>query len=319
MKRRYDILLFILGLLALGAGIGFYMLRADDTPSPEPEGGLEPADNPYASVKVTPMQVESANWPEAKAQPAGPKWIYDVFTPPKIFIDPETGDFIPEPPKPPEQEPPFGVYVASISQAPYRLQLEGYIEENPEKPEASLLLIHDVENSRTVRGRVGETYDKADFKVLDFVIDVERDESGNILSQNIYAEIRDLRSGETKRLDNNSVNYRDDVEVQIRSAEDPGVEIEVKQEGATFETPSGNYRVTEIDLENKAVTIKKRASEEWDARTRTFRPADGPSSPQNDSASTSPEPQSPESSGGAPESSAEDGDSSGAQDFDSLF
>jgi NOL1/NOP2/fmu family ribosome biogenesis protein len=51
-----------------------------------------------------------------------------VFTPPKIFID-ENGQFSEEGWEPPVPPPPFGIYLSKIERKPYRIQIEGYIEE----------------------------------------------------------------------------------------------------------------------------------------------------------------------------------------------
>ena len=102
MNKVYDKLLLALAGLALLAGLGFYLLKSSAIPSARPEVATQPADNPYQAIPVPTSSDAVATWPDTDAQSTG--WIYDVFTPPKIFID-EKGAFSAEgwvPPPPPE-------------------------------------------------------------------------------------------------------------------------------------------------------------------------------------------------------------------------
>lgn len=71
-----------------------------------------------------------ARWEPPRAQPRGPDWVYDVFTPPEIFFHAQTKRFAVKPPdafvddEVPEE---FGVELIAVRAEPFRLQLIGYV------------------------------------------------------------------------------------------------------------------------------------------------------------------------------------------------
>ena len=179
MNKIYDKLLLALAVLALLAGVGFYVMKSGALPSAQPQVG-QPADNPYQAIPVSVPSEITATWPEATETSRQPALeLYDVFTPPEIYID-NDGTFIFKPPyddtKP---KPPFGVYLAGIERDVYRIQLEGYIEEDLTDASKSLLLLFNEETQTQVRARVGQEKADAEFKLLDFTIERLRDEDDN--------------------------------------------------------------------------------------------------------------------------------------------
>ena len=90
MNKIYDKLLLVIAVLVLAGGVFLYMQNSGAAPSLKVPVKGQPADNPYLPETVSSPTPSEVNWPEAPEQSTG--WRYDVFTPPKIFID-QNGQF----------------------------------------------------------------------------------------------------------------------------------------------------------------------------------------------------------------------------------
>ncbi|MFP4166397.1 MAG: hypothetical protein ACLFUF_04420 [Opitutales bacterium] len=260
MTKIYDKLLLLLALGALLAGAGYYYLQSGNMPSEDPQVETEPAANPYKPVSVTESESGAANWPEPSEQSHGPNWVYDVFTPPKIYLD-EDGNFSAEPIEPPRPPEPFGVYLADIDRNLYRLQLQGYVREDRSDAKKSLILLADEEQNKRVRVRVGETVEDSEFEVLDFEIKREESEGGGVNNVGVVT-LRDMRTDETIELDDETRRYEDSLTIVIRSTNDPSIKKEFSEADQRFEMLDAEYILESIDIENKSVTVTKLPGED---------------------------------------------------------
>ncbi|CAI8283061.1 MAG: Uncharacterised protein [Opitutia bacterium UBA7350] len=253
MKRSYDKILLLLGVLALVASAAFYLFSE----GPEPDETIEAAKAKGAAFTPLPipsLNIADAAWPEAAEQSTG--WIYDVFTPPKIYINLETGEWVSEGWKPRPPSEPFGLYLAKLEQALYRIQLMGYIEEDFKDATKSLLLMVDEESGENLRVRVGDAPEGYDIEVIDFTIDRIFGDDGSI-TKRAMATIMDYRNGETIELIHGKPYYTEGVEILLRSSKDPSQEWKPNAIGATFERDQRAYRLTDIDFEALTLTVEK--------------------------------------------------------------
>ena len=283
MNKIYDKLLLAVAVLLLVGGVFLYLQKSGNAPSLSAPINVEPADNPYAAETVPSSESHEANWPEPVAQSAGPEWIYDVFTPPEIYID-KDGNFVPTGWKPTPPPPPFGIYLAEIERKRYRIQLEGYIEEDRSDSSKTLLLLLNEESQKQVRARPGDERPEAEFELLNF--DIQRIRDGDSSIEIVAkATIKDQRSGEEVVLTHGEVRYDSGFTVVIRSEEDASYIKEFGEAPTTFDGPVGQYTLLEINLEESAVTVEKLAAEQQESETRILTvPAAAPiSSPINTS------------------------------------
>jgi len=268
MNKIYDKLLLAIAVLLLAGGVFLYLQKSDATPSLDAPVNVQPADNPYAPVGVTASSSVDASWPEATGNPSRPEWIYDVFTPPKIYIGPD-GDFRQTGWEPPIPPPPFGIYLAEIERKPYRLQLEGYIEEDRSDPSKTLLLMFNEEVQQQVRARPGDEKPEAEFKILDF--DIQRIRDGDSSIEVVAkATILDQRSGEEVVLRHGERRFDSGFTVMIGSEEDSAYAQELTEVPTQFEGPIGQYTLLEINLEESSVTVEKEGADEVEPETRTL-------------------------------------------------
>lgn len=277
MNKIYDKLLLVLAVLALAGGVVFYMIAGSDVPSAQSVISSNMGDADYQALPRPESSEVEAVWPEAVEQAPGE--LFDVFTPPKIYIN-EVGAFVFEAPVGASvvKEIPFGVYLASIEQELYRIQLDGYIEEDLQDASKSLMLFYDEERGQNVRARIGQVKEDAGFKVLDFTIERTREPSG-IINKTATATIEDLRTGKTVQLVHGEPLYNDSVTVVIRSKQDSSVEVILNKAGESFETPAGSYILQEINLEENSIKVEKQATEEQEARVETLNLQDTTSPP----------------------------------------
>ena len=86
----------------------------------------------------------------AKAEEQAKGEMFDLFTPPEIFID-ENGNFVFRPPYAITPVGHFGVSLIEMNLDPYRFQLEGYVEEDRYDQNKTTILLHSVKDGKTLR------------------------------------------------------------------------------------------------------------------------------------------------------------------------
>ncbi|MFU8847457.1 MAG: hypothetical protein ACNA77_01900 [Opitutales bacterium] len=291
MNKFYDKLLLVLTSLALAAGVFLYLKKSELATKPQSNFLLQPAENPYQPVPVPDLATREAAWPEPTHQSSGPDWLYDVFTPPKIYLDAE-GNFTAEPPKPPLPPEPFGIYLAQMQRKPFRIQLQGYSGDRT-KPEEAVLFLFDEERQERFTMRPGSINEASEVEVASFKIDRRVYDSSNI-EVTATATILDQRSGKQVILNDNERLYEPEITVVFRSDEDSTVKIELQVDPSKpltrFETSAGKYILQEINLEASTVTVEKEATEDTEAEILTlsptnFEPVESTESPESEEAS----------------------------------
>lgn len=105
-------------------------------------------------------------WPEPTRQSAGPRWIFEIFTPPLIYYNPTSGRFTVEPPLPAPEEPPFGVYLSRLEREPFRFQYAGHSGEAGRY----FVEIQDLQKKRYHRVRVGDRIAESRWVVDAFLV-----------------------------------------------------------------------------------------------------------------------------------------------------
>ena len=275
MNKIYDKLLLAIAVLVLAGGGVLYIQKSGTSPFLNLPVDVQRTDNPYLPEAVSSPAPAEVNWPEAPEQSTG--WRYDVFTPPKIFID-QNGQFSEEGWEPAVPPPPFGIYLAKIEKEPYRIQIEGYMQEDATDASKTLLLMFNEEVQKQVRVRPGDEKADAEFKVLSFDIERLRDVDNNI-QKIARATILDLRSGEEVVLTHGERRYESSFTAILRSDEDASFNIELTDTPSEFEGPTGHYTLLEISLEGSLVKVKKQGIDSIEAEIQILKArAESPSS-----------------------------------------
>lgn len=169
-----------------------------------------------AGYEASPVEIttpETRAWAEAPSQTAGDKWLYDVFTPPKIYYNTQTRQFTVVPPElvsapiitdtVTDSVVPvggaFGAELVSVSQPLFRLQLTGFVGEGP----TARGTFENQVTKRVQLGAAGKTFDDLNLVVTEFVVERKRVESegGTPLIKTVArAVVRDTVTGATTEL-----------------------------------------------------------------------------------------------------------------------
>ena len=262
MNQFYDKILLALAVLALAGGSAVYFTGQSSQPSLSSNAG----DRAYVPVPVPDSEFPEVTWTEPVAQPSG--FIYDVFTPFEIFID-KNGNFTQVGPNINVFAHTFGdPYLVGIERPLYRIQMEGFIAEDPADPSKILILMYDFEKQQSVRARSGNEYADSDFRVEDFR--VERIEEGGASFKVAYTTITDLRTGEQVELNDIEQQFNKGFAATIGSRDDASLSIELTEVGAPFSTDNGDYSLDDIDLDGKTVTVTKLGDDFNDPITRVL-------------------------------------------------
>ena len=273
MNKIYDKLLLFIAVLVLAGGVFLYFQESGAAPSLKVTIDAQPTGNPYLPKVVSSPTPSEVNWPEASEQSTG--WLYDVFTPPKIFID-ENGQFSEEGWEPAEPLAPFGIYLAEIKRKPYRIQIEGYIKEDPTDASKTLLIMKNEETQKQVFAHPGEEKPDAEFKLLSFDIERVRDLNNNI-QEIARAAIFDQRSGEEVLLTHGERFYDSGFTAILGSDEDASFNIQLEEAATEFDGPIGHYSLLEINLEESSIKVNKHVDETGETRTLTLKARSVPS------------------------------------------
>lgn len=263
MKFTYDKLLLVLGGLILLAGCVFYVISLSNNFTAHAAIG-QTGSSQYEPIPVPTFDENTVIWPNAEEQAPGE--LYDVFTPPAIWINKE-GTFIFESPIDELPPMPFGVYLARLENELYRIQLEGYIEEDFNDAKKSVLLLYDEEKKKPIRARVGELIEAHEFSVHNFTIDRIKDSDG--ITKLAVATILDLRDGRRVFLVHGQRKFKKNTTVVLRSEEDLSFEIKISQDPPfEFRTATAKYVLEKINLEESSVTVRRLKGNDIEPETK---------------------------------------------------
>lgn len=312
MKAIYDKILFILALLALGAGIGFYFMKTGAVQSANDLLNQQPSGAPYEPVDPPVVKLSDITWPDPVAQDEEGLQLYDIFTPPKIYWNPieKRLDFQPvEEPEPPQ---PFGLELIAMERELFRIQLEAYLGAPQGKgTDEAIWQFYNSKRGESVRGTIDDpAFEEHGFQLKsgENKLVVEETEGSTTVRRVPTAVIIDLQN------DNREITLSTDSklflegELKISMATRdpfPAEEFTWKETGQTHVAGDTTFTLQEINFDNKSVTVEKTSPQLENPETETLFPQQ--SSP--DILTSQPvEP-----------SSSESGQNEPAQGFEGLF
>ena len=184
----------------------------------------------YEAQPLTITPPESKNWTSPRSQSAGSDWLFDVFTPPKIYYNVETKRFtvtvpvytpeISDTPEVVAPQPSFGIELVKAEQPLFRLQLVGYVGEGANARGSFL----NTATGEVIFGSSGKKLPKLNLEIVRFSAERVRTkvEGGTEIIETVAtATVRDTVTGDEVSLD-----------VKTRRPEGPPM--------ATFKTAEGN-------------------------------------------------------------------------------
>lgn len=194
MKAVYDKLLFVLALLILAGSVGyFFFVASSETAEESGVLALRPSGGAYSAIAAPQFERSEAQWPAPDPQDEDGNWLFDVFTPPRIYWDLETGKFVSEPWQPREEAPPFALELVNIEQELFRIQMEAYF--TGAQPEDAILQFVNTQKETSFRGTVGTVFEDHQIRVDGFEIERQFNDDGSVVMVG-SATVTDLTNNE---------------------------------------------------------------------------------------------------------------------------
>lgn len=274
--KSQDKILFGSALLVLLASAGWMALQSSKLESIRSGDTATVPPKTYAASGADASLAGSTDWPKAPAQPTGPEWIYNVFTPPEIYYSDTTKKFTVTPPDKlivdpePTKPIPFGLELVQVKEDTFRLQLVGYVGEGAEAR-------GNFENTltgETVIGRAGKEIPSLGLKIKSFQVKRNRIESKDsmpVYDTEATAVIVDMKSGEEVGLTNKR-RYITGTPLAVVKA-DGSAETSEHKAGSKFTVGGATYTVMAVTVTPPSAQIVKESSELKEPETKTLTPS----------------------------------------------
>ena len=248
MKELNEKLILLIAVILLGIGLSFVFLF----PSEEIiEAKAPSAIKQYVPIDIREAETFDSEWPEAKEQAKGE--MFDLFTPPEIFI--KDGEFVFRSPYAVIPKGPFGIHLLEINLDSYRFQLEGFVEEDRYDQSKTKILIHSVEDGKSLRLSPFDELPQYGFKILDW--QVVRNFNDDINSELIaLLKLEDTRSNRIINLRHDEHLYEDSMEILFKASKTDEIYV-LSGVKSSFFVEDVEFRLDSVDFDNSTVIMTK--------------------------------------------------------------
>lgn len=271
-----DKIVFGAAAVALLASVSWTMLQSSKLDELRASSEVAMPASEYAPVGIDAPRVTTKTWPDPAAQSTGPKWIYDVFTPPEIYYDSASKQFtVSEPRVGPIDvvDKPFGVELVEVRPDVFALQLVGYIGE---AEEARGNFVNTVTGD-TIIGRSGKKISELGLTIKEFKVEkitIRSEGSMDTYITVASAVVVDDKTGDQVTLTNRE-RYIQGAPFAVLKVTGSNAEQKHK-EGARFTIDDVSYTVARITEEPPSVEIVKESPELKEPVKKTLTPAQAP-------------------------------------------
>ena len=227
----------------------------------------------YNPIDIPEAYLGAIEWPEATEQAKGE--MFDLFTPPEIFIN-ENGEFVFLPPYAEKPKGPFGIRLVGVNLDPYCFQLEGFVEEDPNDQSKTTIIVHSLNDGKSLRLSPNSNASKYGFEILDWKVERRFSDDNNTemvaelkILDNLTDEIINLRHHNSFFTNQIEVLLQDENtnETYVLSGEkSPLATTENNSEGsqylfsgknASFFIEDIQFKIDVVDYINKNIVVTK--------------------------------------------------------------
>ena len=249
MKYLTEILYTLATILFVGSGIAFYYLfpSVKDLPNNNPS-----RINEFQRVEIPEFRIIEAEWPEAQEQAKNE--LYDLFTPPEIYLN-SRGEFVFRSPYFVAFNEPFGVGLENITQDLYRFQLDGFAKTNNGNSDEIVILMHSVKDGKSIRMKPGSSNNDYGFKILEWSTGILDEDSSNmkfVAGLKLY----DLQEDKIFYLRQDQELLEEKITVEL-VVEDSGERHILESIDSSFFLGEIEYRLDAIDVDNNTILLTK--------------------------------------------------------------
>jgi len=259
MKKYYDKILFLLGLVVLGIGAGIFSYKGG-VPQPVSLPEVKLTGTPFEAIPAPKIPEPTVAWdspPDQGDDRNEQGWTYSIFTPPIIYWQDGEG-WTAIPPTGNVTQQPFGVTLTTAKKDLYRIQLLGVSSKSETDPN-DLINFSDEETGAPLMLRVGEESTRSQIKVTDLKIDRVEKPHG-VIERVATVTILDERTSQTVTLTQGEPFSPTNNEYYILQVGDPypPEEWHVTAIGDKKDLPGKAYfEVTALDFDKPSVTVVK--------------------------------------------------------------
>lgn len=269
MKIRLETIALAFATLLM-LGIGARHLASGD--SPTAVGALQApiTGSAYTSTAIPSIEASPRNWEHPPSQSAGANWIFEVFTPPIIYYNPQTAAFTLTPPGTVKLlDKPFSVRLLKVTRPLFRFQYRGHLGEGSR----TVIQIEDTLQQRWLDLRIGETQPEVGLRVISFETTRElREDAANnnapLLFEDVRLNIELLPSGERFTLTRQPL-YTDQEVATLIDAEGRQFSL---LEGASITDGDSQLILESIQATPPQVILRRPPSDKLPERRETLLP-----------------------------------------------
>lgn len=266
-RKHYDKFLLLAGLLVVVASALAFSGKGTEVTAPPMRAGAS-----YTPQAVSVPAAEVATWPAPPAQSAGALWVYEVFTPPKVYFNPTSGEFTVVPPSQLQapREVPFGLELVDVFQEPYRIQLVGFLGERG----SYRMNLENAETGEVLLARPTDRRPELDLEVLSFEVrEVAVPNPGGtpIKDTVAYATIRDLRIGEVVTLNSKERRFLATPRARFRTVTTPPSAV-LLREGEAEQVGDSLYTLKSLTINPPAAVVERDPDGDGETTVRTLTP-----------------------------------------------
>ncbi len=267
--KHYDKIFLLVAVLILGASAAFYMIKSPEIAARGADTSaklaLEHGGEKWQNKDVTIKTEESKEWPEVKAQDEDRLWYYQVFTPPKIWID-KKGEFIAEPPyKVDITKKSFALRFGEVSNRPYHIVYKGVIgsEKDP------IVQFEDTDTNVGFHGKLNEEIkipEPSTGKPIDSGLILrsfkrerkQLDSKSTNITEFVTIGLEDKKLGRVVELYSDRPTIIEDQRMMIlNSVNDPNFKWDLKEVGDSVKIDGCTYVLKKIDYDTQSATVEQ--------------------------------------------------------------
>ena len=279
MKNIVFIAYLLLTFLVTGLMVFLGFQRSGDA---VPKAEIKDSTKDYERIEVSEInRADIEKWGAPKAQTHGKDWVFGVFTPPKIYKHPKTGNFTAVPYieekapvfTPENQKPPFGVDFISMHQEPFPVILTSVIR-NDANPSLSFIQLeyrvypkptpgvskvtHHPEGTQTLQGGLKTQFNQQQIKILELTTQLVEIEG--LPTEVETVTVQDLRDNRIYALQKDRQLMTPHFWITLRSSSkklQAPVFMKNPQPGMPFKLNGANYEIIAFDLASHTVSLRK--------------------------------------------------------------
>lgn len=272
-----DKLFLIIGGLSLALTSTWAILEQSKISARSASVNAPAGGSSYEPKELTITMPPSQSWAKAGAQPAGDNWVYNVFTPPKIYYNIQSKQFTVIPPEvvapvspvdpmipPPPARP--AIELVSVTQPLFRLQLVGYIGS-----EGSYRGTFNNEvTGKTFFGTSGRKVPELNLEIVTFEAKRRKvvvEGGSTIIDVTAFADVRDTLTGKMYRLAPEKRLPEGPLSATVKLAD--GTQ-KVVSTGDTVTSADFTYVIGALTLEPASVAVTKSGGAEAGPTTETL-------------------------------------------------